>query len=107
MNKIGLDIVQVERIKLSEALIAQILHVDEYKYLTKIEDEAAKKQFLAGRWAAKEAIIKVIDDKITPKHICIDYLQAKPVVTKPSKLAHLELSIAHEKDYAVAVVLNL
>lgn len=106
MNKIGIDIIQIKRIKLKKEMIIAILNINEMKYFEKIINNEAKKQFLAGRWAAKEAILKVIDQKIAPKNIDINYLNDKPVITN-EKLKHIQISISHEKDYAVAVALNL
>lgn len=106
MPKIGIDIVQVERISLTTKMINAILHPAEFEYFKKLQDPEAQQQFLAGRWAAKEAIVKVIEQKLAPKSICIQYDNLKPVITT-SGLTHIEISISHEKDYAVAVALNL
>ncbi|QEH62082.1 holo-[acyl-carrier-protein] synthase [Spiroplasma chinense] len=106
MNKIGIDIVEVNRIQLTESMIKSILHNDEMKYLEKLESDDAKKQFLAGRWAVKEAIIKVVDNPLLPKNMNIGYNGKKPIVLNED-LKHIEISIAHEKNYAVATALNL
>ena len=106
MSKIGIDIVQIDRIKLEEKYVAQILHPDEYQFFEALTLVEAKKQFLAGRWAAKEAIFKVIDLNIAPKSISIGYKDNKPIVLTDN-LNHIEISISHEKDYAVSVALNL
>gem|GEM_PF-4046375 len=49
MNKIGIDIIQIKRIKLKKEMIIAILNINEMKYFEKIINNDAKKQFLAGR----------------------------------------------------------
>ncbi|WP_339022349.1 holo-ACP synthase [Spiroplasma endosymbiont of Crioceris asparagi] len=100
MNKVGIDIVQINRIKLNEEFLKKILHKDELLLLDKKPTLESKKQFVAGRWACKEAIFKAVG-KIEFSNINITYNeQGQPII-----LGHDEIliSISHETDYAVAV----
>ncbi|QGS52128.1 holo-ACP synthase [Spiroplasma tabanidicola] len=107
MAQIGTDIVQVNRVDLTnENLIKRILHDDEFVYLEQIQDIEAKKQFVAGRWAAKEAIFKATNKNIAPNKISIGYLNNKPVILN-EELKSIVISISHEKEYAIAVALYL
>jgi holo-[acyl-carrier protein] synthase len=64
-------------------------------------------EFLAGRFAAKEAFSKAMgtgigkDLSFLDIEIAVDPL-GKPVIVKPDVNAHL--SISHSRDYAVAQV---
>ncbi|HOO74216.1 MAG TPA: 4'-phosphopantetheinyl transferase superfamily protein, partial [Tepiditoga sp.] len=53
---IGCDIVKIDRI--NEEISKKILSSEELKIYLKIDSEKRKKEYLAGRFAAKEAIIK-------------------------------------------------
>ncbi len=101
---VGIDIVQVERIK--EKLAKKILNNDE---------EFISKQHLAGVFACKEAVVKAMGcgiGEISFKDITIakDKL-GKPVAILSQKAkeklyllnaTNICVSISHEKKYAVA-----
>jgi holo-[acyl-carrier protein] synthase len=58
-------------------------------------------QFLAGRWAAKEAIYKALPNFTGEfKDINIQYVNNKP--TYETEKYNIFLSISHESKYAVA-----
>ncbi|WP_077620340.1 holo-ACP synthase [Bacillus sinesaloumensis] len=108
----GIDIVELDRIK--KILHRQKKFVD--RILTDAEkekflqlSETRKVEFLAGRFAVKEAYSKAVGTGIgeSLSFLDIEVLsdeKGKPVLTKPiSQKAHL--SITHSKDYAVAQVI--
>ena len=117
---IGTDIVQVERMR-------ELLTEHGEKFLKKIFtatelDDAAKRAdkiiFLSGRWAAKEAVSKALKCGIGKdcawKEICVaNDNNGAPHVTLSGKalqlasrmsVANIQISISHEKDYAVSLV---
>lgn len=101
---IGIDIVQIERISLEDRFIDFILSDKEKQLMNK---RVNKKEFLAGRFAAKEAFLKAnhkgLGD-INLKDIEVLNLDnGQPIIIYNNK-EYLEVSISHEKDYAVAVV---
>ncbi|AGR41436.1 holo-ACP synthase [Spiroplasma taiwanense] len=106
MAKIGIDIIENSRINLSEKFFKKILHSDELLILNKFSSEEAKIEFVSGRWAAKEAIIKCFEQPISMSKINIVYINNKPVILNDD-LKGIEISISHEKKYSVAVALNL
>ncbi|WP_342258966.1 holo-ACP synthase [Spiroplasma endosymbiont of Dioctria linearis] len=106
MAKIGIDIVENERISLNESFLKKFLHIDEISLLNNLESNDAKLQFASGRWAAKEALIKCLEKPLKISEINIIYNKNKPIIEN-KEFKNIELSISHEKKYSVAVALNL
>lgn len=107
---IGIDIIELSRVR--EIISRQSKFVD--RILTenekiKFEDlsDARKVEFLAGRFAAKEAFSKALGTGIGSELSFLDIevvtdIAGKPIIIKPEVRAHL--SISHSRDYAVAQV---
>lgn len=109
---IGTDIVSVERIrevKRREAFASKILSdIELGQYLGYTADNR-KIEFLAGRWAVKEALYKAAPDFCHGKSyrsftISNDPL-GKPYLLSPNFEGKLHITISHEKKYAVAFVI--
>lgn len=108
---IGIDIIELSRIK--DILTRQQKFVDRvltpYEQKKFVELSAARKvEFLAGRFAAKEAYSKAkgtgIGVELSFLDIEIDNdSTGKPFISKPETRAHL--SISHSRDYAIAQVI--
>ena len=63
----------------------------------------------SGKFAVKEALIKSINEKISLCEIITSYKNSKPVVKIKSSLDkkyNFIISITHENDFAVAVVIS-
>lgn len=102
---LGIDIVKVSRITNLEALAKKILSKDEYMIYILREN---KQEFLAGRWAAKEAFMKANgvglmgEGAMDMKEISIVNLDSgKPIGKYRDK--KFDVSISHEKEYAIAI----
>lgn len=107
MMKTGIDIVSPQRIQnaICESFIRNVLSSDEFdKYcLLSVGD---KINFLAGRFAVKEAIIKCLSGFEYPLmselNIVNDEYGAPKVQYKGYSIA---LSISHERDCSVAIAI--
>jgi holo-[acyl-carrier protein] synthase len=110
INGIGIDIIELSRIQSmlerKTKLIDRIL-TDKEKQKFDVLSERRQVEFLAGRFAAKEAFSKAMGTGIGKELSFLDIEietddLGKPVIVKPKVHAHL--SISHSRDYAVAQV---
>ncbi|WP_215825504.1 4'-phosphopantetheinyl transferase superfamily protein [Spiroplasma endosymbiont of 'Nebria riversi'] len=103
---VGIDIVSIKRMQLKKSFINKVLHLEEVSYLQTIKSETEKKQFLAGRWALKEALYKAINNVNEVLIFCEVNIQ---LVNKQLQWIGFEnnswLSISHEKEYAVGMAI--
>lgn len=99
---IGCDITKISRFaNKSSEFINKILSPEE-KVLYYQKNNQQKSAFLAGRFAAKEAIIKALPTNIniTMPEINIFYQNEKPTCQIFTEYKIL-ISISHEKEYAI------
>lgn len=117
IHGIGVDMVEIERMSdshMKEYVINRLFHPIEIAGIP--EQEQRRKEYLASRFAAKEAFVKALHTgfrAISPKDIGIisDKL-GKPSfvytdrVTQllPLNFSSVHLSISHEKHHAIAFV---
>lgn len=102
--KIGTDIVYIPRIKkliTNKSFLEKIFHPSELKNL--------KPEHLAGILAAKEAFFKAINQKPRWLDIEIAYENTgRPKIALSnklkSKIKNCDISISHDKGYAIALV---
>ena len=118
ISSIGIDIVKIERIKrlidlYSDKFIHRILSDGEIALLP----EANRQIFIAGRFAAKEAIIKAMGKRHNIRYREIEILKddnGKPYIKNLNEIKEridtfkdtnlsIHVSITHESDYAVAL----
>ena len=118
-TELGIDIVRVERIaaalgRFGERFTARILRPSEAAYVR------SRPETLAGRWAAKEAVSKVLGLGVRGvgwRDIEIERLPTgQPAVRLHGRarrradqlgLGRVAVSISHESDYAVAIAYGL
>ncbi|MCK9191583.1 MAG: holo-ACP synthase [Sphaerochaetaceae bacterium] len=116
MNKIGVDIVNISRMtKLSEATKKGIFNKAEIERSNTFTSSQAKAEYLAGRFAAKEALAKALGvafTKLKPSEIVVTNLDSgKPVLNLEGQSKEnfptlkCEISISHDSPSAIAVVL--
>ncbi len=116
VRAVGLDLVEIARIErdlqeYGERFLHRILSEKERELYERRQDKAA---FFAGRFAAKEAVIKALgaylqerppyhDIQILPDAAGIPTLTLPPEIERHTGGAKCFLSITHEKNYAAAV----
>lgn len=111
ISGIGIDIIEINRIRelalRQKKFVDRILTFNEKKEYNQLPHER-QVEFLAGRYAAKEAFAKAygtgIGKELSFKDIEICSLHSgKPIIVKPFKEG-VHLSISHSREYAVAQV---
>ncbi len=111
---VGIDIVQIKRIlniitKFEDGFLRKVLHLKEIEEYKRISNEKKKTQYLASRWAVKEALVKATGNKsIVFSDVYIDKEESgKPTLKINQNEDDIDymISISHEDDYAVAVVI--
>ncbi|ATZ16490.1 holo-[acyl-carrier protein] synthase [Entomoplasma freundtii] len=105
--RVGIDILEISRLDLKPVFLERILTLHELEEYQKFEDLGRKKEFCAGRWAAKEAIYKVLDEKerLPFSQLEIGYRNDRPIILT-SPFESIAISISHEKHYSVAIALR-
>ena len=99
--RVGIDIVEIERI--NESLGERILSAPEKIELSLISHPLARLQFIASRFAAKEALFKATQTTLSMNEVTISHLASgQPIIQSFPEAA---LSISHEEHYAVAIVI--
>lgn len=108
----GIDIVEIKRIKKianrQQRFVQRILTVREREVYASLS-EHRRLEYLAGRFAAKEAVVKAVGTGIaeTLGWHDIEILndrKGKPLV-QVAVAGQVHLSISHSKEYAVAQVI--
>lgn len=105
---IGIDICQISRMNL--ALSERILSDKELEIFNSLKLDKRKLEFLAGRFSAKEAIFKALNEvkpNISMRDITIiNNDSGMPAVEKPVYPdLKIWISISHELEYAIAQAL--
>ncbi len=106
---IGIDVIEVDRIKKiieahKERFVKRVYTQDEVSYC---EEKVTEHQCFAGRFAAKEAVIKALGGKIKKyKDISILHTKEGPkVYIKDHPEWNIFVSITHIKELAIAVAI--
>lgn len=111
---IGIDIIEIDRIKNSlknnNRIIDRVLTKAERRTFDQINSERRKLEYIAGRFAAKEAFAKATGQgigKLSFQHIEIlaDEKGAPIITAKEFNGYTIFLSISHSEHYAVAQVI--
>ena len=110
MKQLGVDIVAVARIRTlgeryGERFLNRVYSVSELSTC----DRPDRWQCLAGRWAAKEAVIKLLPSRDLPTLREVEIApgpEGAPIaVIRGIPWFNCSLSISHEREYAVAVAM--
>ncbi|MBL76698.1 MAG: holo-[acyl-carrier-protein] synthase [Chloroflexi bacterium] len=107
---IGTDIVKVNRFREkifdeNKSFYDTIFSNEEIEYCLNFKDPYVH---FAGKFAIKESVIKSLSEKISFKDILTFNENSKPsikLLSKNTKNYNFLVSMSHENDYAIAVVL--
>lgn len=108
VSGIGIDIIENKRISSNE-IIDRILTEKEKEILKGIIDDSSKLNFVSGRFAAKEAIVKATNKKIQFHDIeILNDDSGKPIVFyRNKKIKDIMISISHETKFSVGMAIKL
>jgi holo-[acyl-carrier protein] synthase len=104
--RVGIDIVKIDRIeklfdKYGEKFLNRIFHREEIEEIEKVNNFKRKIEKIAGKFAAKESVFKVDNRFVDLKKIeILTDDKGQPFV---KNFPHINVSVSHEKEYAVAV----
>lgn len=109
---IGIDIIEINRIARAvhkrERFVRRILTEKEHARYDKLPSERRRLEFLAGRFAAKEAFAKAMGTgigKLSFQHIeILSDKHGAPNLACATYEGNVFISISHSKEYAVAQV---
>ncbi len=110
ISNIGIDIVNIERFrnkeyKKNKFFYEKIFTNSEIKYCLSFTNNS---EHFAGKFAIKEAVKKSINEKLSFKEIVTSHNLSKPQVILKKKLNYNFLvSVSHERDFAIAMVIAL
>jgi holo-[acyl-carrier protein] synthase len=104
--QVGIDIVENKRIKLKEKFIRHLLSIDELEIFHSLTNKKRQREFLAGRWAVKEAIFKAQVHHFPVSQINVVNDEKGRPYLKNEQLKQITISISHEKKYTVAMAIN-
>ena len=105
---IGVDIVDINRFrkldyKQNISFFERIFTKSEINYCRKFQNSA---EHFAGKFAAKEAVRKSINQKIKLTDVITSHHKSKPKVRIKNKPQYnFQVSISHEKNVAVGIVI--
>lgn len=97
---IGIDIVHLNRLRLTDSFLSKVLTDEEKKEYREKKTDKKRREYLGGRFAAKEAIFKATQD---PKYLSYAVLYDEDKRPYVKDHPEIEVSISHDGDYAVAI----
>ena len=113
MKGIGIDIVEfsrIERIGNLEKFVDKILSEEEKKVYAILFNEQRRLEYLAGRFATKEAIYKAAPDLCKGKTFkmfsILNDESGAPYLAHP-KTSKMMITLSHSDNYVVALAVHL
>jgi len=104
---VGVDIVSLKKIKLALLETPQIIDIILHKNEKK---SSVDPQFIAGRFAGKEALLKMgcaISTPLLFSKVELIPEESKGIIVKINEIqCDIGVSISHDEDYVVAVAVN-
>lgn len=106
---VGIDLVEhKDFIDKDDRFIKYVLSSLEYEYYISVSNDKRRLEYLASRFACKEAIIKCYGKKISFSKISIlNKENGAPYVLIDNVEQKLQISLSHTDSYSVAICINL
>ena len=109
---VGIDIVEIKRFKdVKQSFVNRVFSEKEIEYFA---SKSLPEQSMAGNFAAKEAFSKAIgtgirgfdikDVEILRNNLGMPYIKLNPPLNEKYEKYCFDVSISHEKDFAVSIV---
>ena len=105
---VGIDLVQISRFKKTpyydnESFYKKNFSDEEIKYCLKFNEPY---KHFAGKFAIKEAVIKSVGKKMKLSDIITFHDNKKPNVKISAENFNFKVSVSHDGDYAIAIVVS-
>ncbi len=101
----GIDICRIDRKEFNnQKLIARFLHPKELETFNQINDKFLLQQFLASRWAIKEALFKALNHPIPFNKILIYYQNNHPMIDLIN-YQQVSVTLSYEDNLVIASVI--
>ena len=110
MRKVGIDITKNSRFNdyiNNTSKLNKILSQEEIKYLINVTSEKRKIEFIASRFASKEALYKASNVNFSFSNVSVLNKEngAPYIVCDFLDNYIIEISISHETEYSIAIVI--
>ncbi len=110
---IGIDLVNLPRVqrvlqRFPLRFPSRILTAREATWFDELQDEARRVQFIANRWATKEALFKAVSGTVpvTWKDVELYSTPSGQPKCRLFEYYHMHVSISHDHDQTVALVIR-
>jgi holo-[acyl-carrier protein] synthase len=98
---VGIDVVEISRVTLRESFIRHVLTQKEQAEYARKQTDQARREYLAGRFAAKEAYFKATQDPAWLHISVLNHENGQPYIDgRPD----IQISISHDGPVAASVV---
>ncbi|WP_368487066.1 holo-ACP synthase [Spiroplasma sp. DGKH1] len=108
IKNVGIDIIKNKRIKVNDQFASKILAEKEFQYYSSVDSKTRQREYLAGRWAVKEALIKALEYNFPLNTVCIatgDDNKLKVTGLNLAENEFLNISLSHEEEYSVGIAI--
>lgn len=105
--EVGIDLVKIDRFRSlpyneNKTFYTKNFSREEIEYCLTFSNSA---EHFAGKFAIKESVKKILKTKINMIDIETGYIESKPTVRISLKKNQFKVSVSHDGDYAIAIVL--
>jgi len=105
--EVGIDLVHISRFRdipfdENDTFYKKNFSKEEIEYCLKFSDPS---KHFAGKFAIKESVKKTLSLKMNMIDIKTEHIDSKPIVKIPSKKFQFKVSLSHDGNYAIAIVI--